>query len=97
MAAVQHVDQHANANDAFEMLDAKGGADSSEEAISHDFMISQNQARVLNLRLQVLLDDSLGWQMLLPSVQQPSRFAEVVCIGEVKQVEELRDRLGAFP
>lgn len=42
------MDQHANMNDAFETLDAKGGADSFEETLSNDFTISQIQAGVLN-------------------------------------------------
>lgn len=38
-AGVSHADQHANANDAIEALQAKVGADSSAVATSHDYLI----------------------------------------------------------
>ena len=41
---VPHNEQHANANDAIEALQAKVGADSSAVVTSHDYRIAQLEA-----------------------------------------------------
>ena len=41
-----HADQHANANDAIEALEAKVGIDGSSVVTSHDYKIAQLQSLV---------------------------------------------------
>jgi len=43
-AGVSHADQHANANDAIEALEAKVGVTSSAVVTSHDYRIAQLEA-----------------------------------------------------
>jgi len=43
-AGVSHADQHANANDAIEALQAKVGVTSSAVTSSHDYRIAQLEA-----------------------------------------------------